>query len=441
MAGRTAIVAAGVLVAGLWPPAGAIGAPAQGVVGPVDPSASPVEVRTADATAASRGPLRLRVTRPGGTTVALTDPRDARNGTVAFRWYGRGGPGATGSRVSDGRYLVRLETAGGAPVATTPTEVLVDRTPPRVGVVVPAPTIPAPPQARVNLKVRDRDWGPRHPVQTRLIVRSLAGATLGAGPWSAVTGSRGMPQPVVRSGRAGAVNVSVQARDAAGNRSESEPVAVALPGAPGPAQAITRVRTARPMVALTIDDGYDTAALDSMIATATRMRAPITLCVNGVVVGGYSAGLRARLQAAAAAGWVHSCSHGYSHDTGTSTPRDRAYRDLASNVVWDRAIGRSSVPFYRPPYGAISPGIMAAATNLGYRYVLLWDVDTNDWQGRTASQITGHVLSRSSRGSIVLMHTKPASAAALPDIIRGLRARGLEPVAIGDLIAAGRPTR
>ena len=34
-----------------------------------------------------------------------------------------------------------------------------------------------------------------------------------------------------------------------------------------------------------------------------------------------------------------------------------------------------------------------------------------------------------------------SSAQALPDIIAGLRARGLQPVGIGDLIAAGRPTR
>lgn len=40
----------------------------------------------------------------------------------------------------------------------------------------------------------------------------------------------------------------------------------------------------------------------------------------------------------------------------------------------------------------------------------------------------------------MLLHVLPQSAAALPAIIRGLRARGLEPIGVGDLIASGRPT-
>jgi peptidoglycan/xylan/chitin deacetylase (PgdA/CDA1 family) len=239
----------------------------------------------------------------------------------------------------------------------------------------------------------------------------------------------------------GAVRVSVQARDAAGNRTEAAPVVVSLPGRRAPVRVITEVRTSRPLVALTIDDGYDASAMDSMIATATRMRAPVTMCINGSAASGYSAGLRARLQRATAAGWVQTCSHGYSHGIGSRMSYSQAYRDLQTNVVWDRATGQSSVPFYRPPYGDIGGNLLSAATDLRYRYALLWDVDTNDWRHRSTGTTISHVLGNASRGSIVLMHAIPSSAAALPSIISGLRARGLEPVAIGDLIAAGRPVR
>jgi peptidoglycan-N-acetylglucosamine deacetylase len=92
-----------------------------------------------------------------------------------------------------------------------------------------------------------------------------------------------------------------------------------------------------------------------------------------------------------------------------------------------------------PPYGAFGPGIMRAAGALGYREVLLWDIDTNDWRGRTPAAITAQVVKEARPGSIALLHTLPQSAAALPDVIRGLRARGLETVGIGELIASGRP--
>jgi peptidoglycan/xylan/chitin deacetylase (PgdA/CDA1 family) len=408
---------------------------------PVNPDTDPV-VALADLPAdAPSSSVRLRVKLPSGTTVALTDPRRVSGARATITWTGRRGAGADGDRVRDGRYLLSIETIDGRALPTRPAEVLVDMTPPRLRAARPVPTLPAPSAARVNTTVRDRNWGRRFPVRTRAIVRSLAGATLGAGAWEPALRSLGMPPSVLRADRMGAVRVTVQARDAAGNRSEAPPVVLSLPGKASPIRVITEVRTSRPLVALTIDDGYDASAMDSMIATATRMRAPVTMCINGSAASGYSTGLRARLQRATAAGWVQTCSHGYSHGVGSRMSYSQAYRDLRTSVTWDRASGQSSVPFYRPPYGDVGSSLLSAATDLRYRYALLWDVDTNDWRHRSTGRTISHVLGNASRGSIVLMHAIPSSAAALPSIIRGLRARGLEPVAIGDLIAAGRPAR
>jgi peptidoglycan/xylan/chitin deacetylase (PgdA/CDA1 family) len=408
---------------------------------PVNPDVRPV-VAVAELPAdGTSPPVRLRVTLPSGTTVALTSPRRVTGSRVAIPWGGRRGAGADGKPVRDGRYALRIETADGRPLATRPAEVLIDMTAPRVRASRREPTLPAPAEARVDTLVRDRDWGRAFPVRTRVIVRSLAGVTLGAGPWVPAGPSLGMPSAVMRADRVGAVRVSVQARDAAGNRAEAPAVTVSLPGRRAPIRVISEVRTSRPLVALTIDDGYDASAVDSMIATATRMRAPVTMCINGSAAAGYPAGLRARLRRATAAGWVQACSHGYSHGMGSRMSYSQAYRDLQTSVTWDRASGQSSVPFYRPPYGDLGANLLAAATDLRYRYVLLWDVDTNDWRHRSTGRTVSHVLGNASRGSIVLMHAIPSSAAALPAIISGLRARGLEPVAIGDLIAAGRPVR
>ncbi len=78
---------------------------------------------------------------------------------------------------------------------------------------------------------------------------------------------------------------------------------------------------------------------------------------------------------------------------------------------------------------ALVKGFAARGWQVSY-----WDVDTNDWRGRSASQITNAVL-RGDRltpparaGSNVLMHSRGNTPAALPDIIRGLRAKGLQPL-------------
>lgn len=64
--------------------------------------------------------------------------------------------------------------------------------------------------------------------------------------------------------------------------------------------------------------------------------------------------------------------------------------------------------------------------------VSYWNVDTNDWRGRSAAQITNAVLKGDKMtpparaGSNVLMHSRGNTPAALPDIIKGLQKKGLK---------------
>ena len=104
------------------------------------------------------------------------------------------------------------------------------------------------------------------------------------------------------------------------------------------------------------------------------------------------------------------------------------------------ATGRSSKPFFRPPYGAQDAPVRLAAGKAGYTYTIMWDVDTVDWKstadgGPTADDIVAKVLSRAQGGSIVLMHLGGFNTlAALPKIVAGLRANGLEPVTLNELL-------
>jgi peptidoglycan/xylan/chitin deacetylase (PgdA/CDA1 family) len=67
---------------------------------------------------------------------------------------------------------------------------------------------------------------------------------------------------------------------------------------------------------------------------------------------------------------------------------------------------------------------------------MLWDVDPQDWRESDAQEIARSVVERSRPGSVVLMHTLPQTAEALPAILQGLQRRRLTPVSLDEMFRA-----
>jgi len=108
----------------------------------------------------------------------------------------------------------------------------------------------------------------------------------------------------------------------------------------------------------------------------------------------------------------------------------------SSSVRWQisHGVSATSTPkLIRPPYGAgaYSQRITNDAAALGYR-VCHWTTDTSDYAGLSATTIINKVLygdavtAPARAGGSVLMHMSGANTpAALPGLIRGMRAKGL----------------
>lgn len=402
------------------------------VAPPVNPATSPVQVTLQVPVPQS---VTVRVMRPlDGTVVATLGPVNAMAGAVTLPWSGGRGPGGAGAPVADGTYGLEGVAADGVTVLpATPPEVEVDTTAPRPGVDAPAPTVPASTQRWLPLR-------PGGAVQVRAVVRRPgASAPLVTGAWAPAAARLPLPDALRSKGIVGTVEVVAEGRDAAGNVGRSDPVLWALQPAGTGTTVVRRVRTGRPLVAVTVDDGYGPGESARMIEAARATGTTITFCFNGINQRMWGAGLRASIRQAVREGHLEVCNHGYAHRTGTGTSRAGGITDLSRNRMWDQLAGVATGPFYRPPYGAYGPGLLAAAAATGYRYVVLWDVDTNDWQGPGAGVITQRAVGGARKGSIILMHTKPNSAAAMPGILRGLKAKGLQPVGLGELFSAGRP--
>lgn len=323
-----------------------------------------------------------------------------------------------------------MTTPGTVPVTVPP----VDVTAPVPVLTAPRPTIPASRSTTLPLH-------PDGATDVRAIVRrpGTDKPILVAGAWQPASATLLLPAALRAKGIIGPVTITPEGRDAAGNTGTGEPVGWVLQPSVREPIVVRRVRTGKPLVAITVDDGYGPSEASRMIRAARGAGATITFCFNAVNQSIWSSTWREELKRAVADGVIEMCSHGYSHRTSRSSSESFAHSDLTGNINWDLIGGAATGPFYRPPYGDYGPGHRAAARRTGYPYVVMWDVDTNDWRGPSAATITQRAVGGARRGSIILMHTKPNSAAAMPGILRGLKSKGLTPVGLGELFSAGRP--
>lgn len=128
-------------------------------------------------------------------------------------------------------------------------------------------------------------------------------------------------------------------------------------------------------------------------------------------------------------------NHSYQHPDFTRLSAERIVDELESTEqIVTEITGLSTRPYFRPPYAAQNPSVNAVLAEQGYLTVL-WDVDPQDWRGRSATYLTQHILAEAAPGRIVILHGYPrGTGEAMPGILAGLRERGLEPATLSQVI-------
>ncbi|NLV87090.1 MAG: polysaccharide deacetylase family protein [Clostridiales bacterium] len=92
---------------------------------------------------------------------------------------------------------------------------------------------------------------------------------------------------------------------------------------------------------------------------------------------------------------------------------------------------------FRCPYGEYDDNVIKTVNSIGMT-AIQWDVDSLDWKGISASEITQRVVSRVVSGSIVLFHNAAEhTPEALPSIIEALIKDGYELVPVTELLLTG----
>lgn len=188
----------------------------------------------------------------------------------------------------------------------------------------------------------------------------------------------------------------------------------------------------KPEIALTFDDGPDEIYTPQVLDQLRIYGAKGTFFVTGENVQQYPDMAR-RIVAEGHEIAIHSYDH---PDFSTLTLPEFQNQILTSEEVIESVVGVKP-RLIRPPYGIITEEQLKWTTEANY-VVVQWSIDTLDWQGLSAEEITNTVVSNAFPGSIVLQHSAysplQGSVAALGIFIPQLQSRGVRFVTLSKML-------
>ncbi len=193
----------------------------------------------------------------------------------------------------------------------------------------------------------------------------------------------------------------------------------------------------KPEVALTFDDGpgpYTPALLDVL----EHYRVHATFFIIGRMLQYFGESARREVRDGDVLG-----DHTETHPPMAELSAHDQYEELSEQAARVELEGAPRPDLFRPPYGSFDATTMAQLQRL-HMLMVLWSVDTEDYLQPGVAAIVQRALAGAHPGAIILMHdaggTRTQTVEALPIIIRALRARGLKPVTIPQLLADDPPT-
>jgi peptidoglycan/xylan/chitin deacetylase (PgdA/CDA1 family) len=176
-------------------------------------------------------------------------------------------------------------------------------------------------------------------------------------------------------------------------------------------------------VAITIDDGptkYTAELLKVLKANDTK----VTFFFLGQNAAAYPESVREAVYEGHEIGY-HSNSHP-KMTTMNLTGQEKEY-DLGLTKL--KKLDSKPVILFRPPYGAYNNDTKTVTEEHNMKMVL-WNEDPRDWTTTNPANVAKSVLAQVHSGSIIVMHDRPSTIAALPDIIAGIKQKGFKLVVI-----------
>lgn len=195
------------------------------------------------------------------------------------------------------------------------------------------------------------------------------------------------------------------------------------------------VETAEKKACLTFDAAWGNEDTQQLIEVLGKYKAKATFFVVGEWADKFPEDVKA----------LHNAGHSIQNhsDTHKHLPklsREEIMEDLKRcNDKIEKLTGVRPT-LVRPPYGDYDNAVVEAVNAMPMTAVQ-WDVDSLDWKGLEADEMSRKVVPKVRNGSILLFHNAAQhTPAALPAIIEALQKEGYQLVTLEELLCKGEYT-
>ncbi len=185
-------------------------------------------------------------------------------------------------------------------------------------------------------------------------------------------------------------------------------------------------------IALTFDDGPHPYLTKEILDILDRYQVKATFFMVGINVENYPDAARAVISAGHEVG-----NHTYTHHHFNRVSTGEIQKELGrcEDVLEELCEYRPHL--FRPPEGAVNSCVESCSEENDYS-LILWSLDTRDWEHKNAERIAKTVLSSIKSGDIILMHdyigVNSQTPQALEILLPKLLQQGYEPVTVSQLL-------
>ncbi|KKP55264.1 MAG: hypothetical protein UR47_C0003G0040 [candidate division WS6 bacterium GW2011_GWB1_33_6] len=186
---------------------------------------------------------------------------------------------------------------------------------------------------------------------------------------------------------------------------------------------ISRINTTQKIVVFTFDGGSGTQSLDNILSILDKYGLKGSFFLTGKWAESNPNDVK-RINSAG-----HEIfNHTYSHPNLTTISDVQIKEEFEkTETIISQLIGKSTKPFFRPPYGSRNLHVREFSASLGYQDVY-WSIDALDWKestGTTAQDVKDRILNNLAPGNIYLMHIGDnLTGQVLDSVIQEINSRG-----------------
>ncbi len=192
---------------------------------------------------------------------------------------------------------------------------------------------------------------------------------------------------------------------------------------------IYSVSTEEKQVAITFDAAWGADKTEDILALLQEYKVTATFFLVGFWVDEYPDIVKKIDEAGMEIG-----THSNAHPDMVKLDRQTMENELLTSISKIKEVTGKEVNLFRAPFGSYNNTLLSLCSTLNLK-TIQWDVDTLDWKGLSAGDITSRVMNKVKNGSIILMHNNA------DNVVDGLRLtldyltmKGYKVTSVGELI-------